>query len=250
MLLWGGAAPGNVDRIHKGQRGVGIPNDGEKHHLRIVLKRVKNGGLEMNCSVDNQELASMEESAEMVLTTKFDEFALGFAGPDDVGEFTLDNFKITAHTQQALTSIPSSSTPNAAFVPTLREWTNREGRTLKATLLAFDDLASTVSIRMEDGREFTLPLDTLSEADVAYVRESAASLSAVGGWVAQYPEPLKNETAKLESGSALLKNLRDGHPRLMMLEDDLASLKELVVSDPIAAKLYDNVQKIADRYLD
>jgi hypothetical protein len=104
-----------------------------------------------------------------------------------------------------------------------------------------------VKLQLRDGREYALPVNGLSAADVAFVTKAGASgpASAPGvptTWAVAYPEPLKKMEAKLESGRACLRSLRPGHPRLMMLAEDWAPLKELVDSDPLAKKLYAAVQ--------
>lgn len=240
----GGPAPAGIQQVGSNQRGPAISADGAKHHLRLTVKRGAEGALEMVCQEDDRQLTAMSESAANLLTSSFDEFALGFAGPNNLGEITIDNFKVTATTQAPLASMKARRSPAAA--PALREWTDPQGRKIKATLIAFDAAASNVKIRLEDGREFVVPLGSFSAADVAYVQQADPSLAALegqkpAGWVAQYPAPIKNEKAKLESGRSLLKNLHPGHPRLMMRTEDWPRLKELVASDPIAKKIYAQV---------
>lgn len=56
-----------------------------------------------------------------------------------------------------------------------REWTSSDGRTLLAEFVQFQDDQVTIKRRV-DGREFSLPLTTLSETDQAWVREQGAAL--------------------------------------------------------------------------
>jgi hypothetical protein len=51
----------------------------------------------------------------------------------------------------------------------LRTWTNSAGQTLEARLLSATE--ESVTIKRDDGREFTLELASLSEADGAFVKE-------------------------------------------------------------------------------
>lgn len=250
--ILGGPAPAGIYGL--GSRGSGIPVDGQKHRLTFTLKRAGGGALEIVCAVDDRELAATTEPADALLTTRFDEFALGFAGDKNIGEITLDNFKVTAATQQPLASmIPK---PDPASATAFRQWTNQQGRQIEAALVAYDAKTRAVKVTMRDGRKFVLPLDTLSAGDNAFVTQAAAALPASaptaatpGTWAVQYPEPLTKARAKLESGRTLLRTLRTGHPRLMMLEEDWTSLKELVTSDPIAGKLYDGVRRSAEEHL-
>lgn len=245
----GGPAPAGIQDASNNKRGPALSADGVKHHLRLVLKRAAAGALEMVCTQDDRELASMSEPADKLLTTQFDEFALGWAGTNNHGEITLDNVKITALTQQPLASMKSA--PDAAAAPVLREWTNQQGRVIKATLLAFNASSATVKIQLESGQEFTLPLSSLSAADVAYVQKAAKALpEAATAWKPHYPEPLKKTAAKLASGRSLLKNLRPGHPRLMMHQEDWPVLKDIVASDPIASILRAQVTTLGTQMLD
>jgi len=246
----GGPAPAGTQGISGSKNGRAITADGARHHLSLTLRRVAAGALEFVCTEDSEVLASVTEAAEQLLTTRFDEFALGWAGKGNAGEITLDNVRITARTKQPLASMQPRQAPAAP--PAMREWTNQQGRVIKAVLSAFDAASAKVKIRLEDGREFIVPLTSFSAADVDYVKRTAPALTAAPAatWVAQYPAPLKKAAAKLESGRSLLKNLRPGHPRLMMHTDDWAALKELTASDPLAKQLLASVTTLGTKMLD
>jgi hypothetical protein len=269
--ILGGPAPGSIQGI--GERGPCVAADGGKHHFRLELKRGADGALSVASFMDEKSLASATETADKVLATKFDEFALGFAGKDNGGEITLDNFKVTATTQQPLASMqnkmPAAAPVSAAPATTpgparaFRLWTNQQGRQVEAALLAYDAKAAVVKLQLRDGREYSLPINGLSPADVAFVSKggvsgpapaTASSPALASGasttWSVAYPEPLKKMEPKLESGRACLRSLRPGHPRLMMLPEDWAPLKELVGSDPLAKKLYAAVRTSGTEMLD
>jgi len=250
--ILGGPEPMGTKEISGGKRGPSLPADGARHHLRLTVTRLIGGALEIHCSVDDRELASASEPADAVLKTSFDEFALGFAGTDNHGEIIVDNFRVTASTQQPLKSMVPKQAPAAA--PVFRQWTNQQGRQIEAVLLSYDPEAAAIKVAMRDGREFNLPINALSTADTAYIGEVADSLltpplTGADAWKVQSLEPLTKATAKFESTNALLKNLRSGHPRLMMLEEDWVALKGLTKSDPIAEKLYSAVQTSGNDFL-
>lgn len=250
--ILGGPDPMGINEISGGKRGASLPADGARHHLRLTMTRTTGGALEIQCSVDDRELASASDPAETVLTTNFDGFALGFAGADNHGEITIDNFQVVASTQNPLKSMMSKRAP--AATPVFRQWTNQQGRQIEAVILAYDSKAAAIKVAMRDGREFTLPTNTLSSADTAYIVQVAdslptRSLTEIASWKVQSLEPLTKATAKFENTNALLKNLRSGHPRLIMLEADWVALKSLIQNDPIAEKLYSSVLASGNDYL-
>jgi hypothetical protein len=59
----------------------------------------------------------------------------------------------------------------------IRLWTNLAGRTLNARLISSPTI-DTVKLERDDGQAFTIPLNSLSEADRAYVHTSNQSLKA------------------------------------------------------------------------
>ena len=246
----GGPEPAQI--VGGGTRGPCLPADGNTHHLRLIVKKTSDGGLEISCNVDDLVLTTMMESPGSLLTSQFDGFALGFGGVGNIGAITIDNFNVSASTQQPLTSMLPKAPP--ATGPVFRQWTNLQNRQIEAALLSYDATAATAKLVMRDGREFVLPLNSLCEADGAFITKNMASsptLSSVSStaWAVQYPDPLQKAEAKLESGRTVLRTLRDGHPRLMMLEDDWDSLKSLVGTDPTAIKLYAAVRTAGESYL-
>lgn len=63
----------------------------------------------------------------------------------------------------------------------LRDWTNSEGKTITASLVGVEDGRAT--LRLENGRTYEVPLDTLSDADRTYAGEwlDAAAAAAKSG---------------------------------------------------------------------
>lgn len=59
-----------------------------------------------------------------------------------------------------------------------RMWTNTAGKTVEATLVAVDAAAKTLKIKMKDGREFDVPIATLSPADFEYAKARYAAMQA------------------------------------------------------------------------
>lgn len=69
-----------------------------------------------------------------------------------------------APTEPDPTSVAASSDP----APARRTWTDRQGRTVEATLI--EATSDSVTLERPDGRRLTLPLDGFSEPDRAYIQ--------------------------------------------------------------------------------
>lgn len=79
----------------------------------------------------------------------------------------------------------------------LRAFTNKEGRTVTAEAIGLDSKVNEVTLRTADGRTFTLPINTLSLADQAFLAESRGELETSndpGGW-----QRVEVELPRLES---------------------------------------------------
>lgn len=57
-----------------------------------------------------------------------------------------------------------------------REWTNRDGRTISADLVKV--AGDQVTLRKEDGRQYTVPITSLSDADQAHLKRVTADAAA------------------------------------------------------------------------
>ncbi len=65
----------------------------------------------------------------------------------------------------------------------LRDWTNSEGKTITADLVSV--VGEDITLKMDNGREYTLPLSSLSDADGTFAREWQAEQDAL----ANAPKP-------------------------------------------------------------
>jgi len=59
-----------------------------------------------------------------------------------------------------------------------------------------------------------------------------------------------DETPFKASETAVLSTLRSGHPRLIVLDDELARVRQLIRDDPAVGKVYDDLRKSAEKMLD
>lgn len=67
---------------------------------------------------------------------------------------------------------------SAQLAEEYRMWTNTAGKTIEATLVAVDAATKTLKIKMKDGREFDVPIATLSPADFEYAKTRYAAMQA------------------------------------------------------------------------
>ncbi|MDA3874348.1 MAG: hypothetical protein PF795_10380 [Kiritimatiellae bacterium] len=68
-----------------------------------------------------------------------------------------------------LSSILSAQEP-------LREWKNKEGKAIQARMLSHT--VDTVTLMLSNGRMYVLPMDTLSEGDIDYVKKENQKLQS------------------------------------------------------------------------
>lgn len=68
--------------------------------------------------------------------------------------------------------------PSVVSAGTIREWTNTEGRKLKAELVKHDVEKGAVTLKNAKGRSYTLKVSTLSEADQKWLTDLQARLQA------------------------------------------------------------------------
>lgn len=88
--------------------------------------------------------------------------------------FVIDHFVITKEppsgaTMLSLTGIKEAVVEPAGPVFQIRTWTNLKGQKITAKFVSRS--ADSVTIQREDGREFVVPLNTLSQEDYDYVKE-------------------------------------------------------------------------------
>lgn len=65
-------------------------------------------------------------------------------------------------------------TLKASEINAFRDWTDDKGRQISARLIGMPDAVS-IKIERQDGRVFTIPVKTFSEADQAYIKAYSAS---------------------------------------------------------------------------
>lgn len=75
-----------------------------------------------------------------------------------------------------------------------REWTNAEGKTISADIVSLS--GGEITLKMDNGREYTFPLATLSEADQAFAQEWLEQKAAA----ADAPKP-KGEAILAKAGA-------------------------------------------------
>ena len=67
---------------------------------------------------------------------------------------------------------------HAQLAEEFRMWTNTAGKQIEATLVSVDAVAKTLKIKMKDGKEFDVPIATLSPADFEYAKTRYAAMQA------------------------------------------------------------------------
>lgn len=112
----------------------------------------------------------------------------------------------------------------------LREWKNKEGKTIQARMLSHT--ADTVTLMLSNGRMYVLPLDTLSDEDIDYVKKEQSAKSAPvarnvpkGGWFEDF-EDAKSLAAAEKKPILMLFTGSDWCPPCRRLESAVLSKKE------------------------
>lgn len=72
----------------------------------------------------------------------------------------------------------AAASASAQLAEEYRMWTNTAGKQVEATLVSVDAVAKTLKIKMKDGREFDVPIATLSPADFDYAKARYAAMQA------------------------------------------------------------------------
>lgn len=155
-------------------------------------------------------------------------------------------------------------------------WTNTSGKTVEATLVSVDAATKTLKIKMKDGREFDVPIATLSPADFEYAKARYAAMQAapaattppamtpgapttpVAPTTAEAPAAPKGKAApvvkkpaparppltiipaakfKAPSGNDYLAGIQKVRPRLIHNKTTWDYLKGQVAADPVLGKI-------------
>jgi len=77
-----------------------------------------------------------------------------------------------------LASVCLISAASAQLAEEFHTWTNTSGKQVEATLVAVDAAAKKLKIKTKDGREFDVPIATLSPADFEYAKARYAAMQA------------------------------------------------------------------------
>ena len=153
----------------------------------------------------------------------------------------------------------------------VRLWTDKgSGKTINASMVSADSKARTVTIQREDGQSFTLPVDRLVDADLAYIKahinDAAAPPSAPAPAPASTPAatpPAATPPAAapaaptavvaapsaVPAGTDIMAKVKKVHPRLIMGAEGFAALKGRIETDPTSKTLVANITKTVDDLL-
>jgi len=158
----------------------------------------------------------------------------------------------------------------------VRPWTDKaSGRKIQASMVSADPKARTVTIKGADGKSFTLPVDRLVDADLAYIKAhlnappasappaagapsapAPAAAAPAGKAPAGEPAPPRPQVAvisvkafKRPAGSDIIGKVKKVHPRLLMNAEGFAALKARTDTDPTAKALLANVNTTVEQLL-
>ncbi len=128
-----------------------------------------------------------------------------------------------------------------------RPWTNTAGKEIEATLVSVDAVARSVKIKMKDGKEYDVPIASLSPADLEYARtryaamQAAAPVPAKGQGKAAPPRPpvtvLPAAKFKAPSANDYLNGIAKVRPRLIQNAAGWAAIKNQIAGTPALTSL-------------
>ena len=166
----------------------------------------------------------------------------------------------------------AASSACAQLAEEYRMWTNTAGKQIEATLVSVDAAARSLKIKMKDGREFDVPIASLSPADFEYAKTRYAAMQAApatppaapatpaaapaapaaapkGGAKAvasKKPAPPRPAITvipvskfKAPSTNDYLSGIAKVRPRLIHNAASWAALKAQIATDPVLAKIMD-----------
>jgi hypothetical protein len=175
----------------------------------------------------------------------------------------------TASRFLSLATIGLLSTASAQLAEEYRPWTNTAGKQIEATLVSVDAAAKTLKIKMKDGREFDVPIASLSPADFEYAKARYAAMQAApaapatpmpatapatapgapaaktpAAKVASKPAPPRPAIAiipvskfKAPGANDYLGGIQKVRPRLIHNAAGWGYLKGQIATDPVLAKM-------------
>lgn len=163
----------------------------------------------------------------------------------------------------------------------VRQWTDKAtGKRIEASMVSADPKARTVTIQRKDGQSFTLPVDRLVDADLAYIKANLnAPAPAPGAPPAATPAPAATKTAavpagkpaapvgapapprpvvavtpakkfKYPAGSAILGAVKKVHPRMIYTAEGFAAMKARSASDPVMQKMLASMKTTGEKLLE
>lgn len=163
-------------------------------------------------------------------------------------------------------SLLALANASAQLAEEYRMWTNTSGKQIEATLVAVDAAAKTLKIKMKDGREFDVPIATLSPADFEYAKARYAAMQAAPpspppaptapaaptaapkgpAKVAGAPAPprppivvLPLSKFKAPAANDFLGGIQKVRPRLIHNTASWGYLKGQIAADPVLAKMFE-----------
>ncbi len=179
------------------------------------------------------------------------------------------------------TGLLAATAVQAQLAEEFRMWTNTAGKQIEATLVSVDAVAKTLKIKMKDGKEFDVPIATLSPADFEYAKARYAAMQAApapatpavampatpaipgapaapatpavapaaGAKVVSKPAPPRPAitvipVAKYKAPAAndYLGGIAKVRPRLLQNAAGWAAIKGQLAADPVLAKLMTNLK--------
>ncbi|MES2507099.1 MAG: hypothetical protein V4599_10360 [Verrucomicrobiota bacterium] len=163
----------------------------------------------------------------------------------------------------------------------MRAWKNKAGVSIEAEMVAVDVTARTITIKRADAQTFTIPIDSLSDEDKAFAAEQwkkmqampAATPPAVPGAPAAPapatpaapapktasarpapPRPALTITPaskfKVPNSADYVRTVLKTRPRLIHAAPGWAYVKGLPATDPVAAKMVENLKAGGEKLLE
>jgi len=177
----------------------------------------------------------------------------------------------------------AASSASAQLADEFRQWTNTAGKQIEATLVSVDAVAKTLKIKMQDGKEFDVPIASLSPADFEYAKARYAAMQAApaapavampatpaapatapaatpkgGAKVAAVKKPAPPRPAitilplakfKAPAANDYLGGITKERPRLLQNAAGWAAIKGQLATDPVLAKLMENLKLSGEELL-
>ena len=176
------------------------------------------------------------------------------------------------------------SVVNGQLAEEYHVWTNTSGKTVEATLISVDAVARSVKIKTKDGREFDVPIASLSAADFEYAKNRYAAMKAAPSAAApaampataatpgatpapaapkskatavpKKPAPPRpaiviNPISKFKAPAAndYLGGIQKVRPRLIQNINGWNAVKGQIATDPVLAKLLETLKASGEELL-